>query len=187
MHSVNLLAILFLLPSGFFIHKPDFNLFGLNMTTVRHLHVIFGFIFLLNAFSRVYWSILGGPRDIRYFLPERENKGTFLPVLAFYAFLKKAVPAMSRYNPVQKFLYFSWALAILIMGTTGFGMLWTANPFWGWMAHTLGGLGPLHAIHYLTAWFLVSTLPIHVYLILIEDHRAFLIMFLGIEPKGSTK
>ncbi len=181
MHYVNLLSMVLLVATGFFIHKPNFSLFGLDMNTARYLHFIFGFVLMLNALVRVYWAIFGKPRDIRNFLPERENKGTLFPIAAYYLFLRKTHPATSKYNPLQKITYISWAVAILFMGITGFAMLWKTNPFWAWVVEVFGGLNMIHVVHYLLTWFFVVTVLIHAYLSVFEDFRAFLLMFFGIE------
>ncbi len=187
MHYVNHCSMILLVATGFYIHKPDFSLFGLDMNTARYMHFIFGFVLLLNAFVRVYWSIFGKPRDIRYFLPEKENRGKLIPILTYYLFLRKTHPKTSKYNPLQKMTYISWALGILFMGLTGFAMLWKTSPFWAWVVEIFGGLAMIHAIHYLMTWFFVITVLIHVYLSFFEDFRAVLLMFLGIESPQEAR
>ena len=71
MHHVHLLCIMALASTGFFIHKPNFSLFGIDMNLARYIHFITAFIVLLNSVTRIYWAFFGAPRDIKYFLPEK--------------------------------------------------------------------------------------------------------------------
>jgi Ni/Fe-hydrogenase 1 B-type cytochrome subunit len=98
MHHTHLVSIIVLIATGFYIHKPDFSLFGLDMKTVINVHLFFAFAILLNSVTRVYWSIFGKPHDIKYFMPEKENKGKLFPMMSYYYFLRKTKPKTSRYN-----------------------------------------------------------------------------------------
>ena len=65
MHGVHLACLLVLVPTGLYIHKPNFSLFGLDMNLAKQLHYSFAFFILLNSVVRVYWAFFGKPRDIR--------------------------------------------------------------------------------------------------------------------------
>ena len=186
MHHLHLVCMLVLVPTGLYIHKPNFNLFGLDMNTARYLHMIFAFVILLNSVVRVYWAFFGKPRDIKYFMPEKENKGQLFPMMAYYYFLRKTKPRTSRYNGWQKSTYVIWTIAVWFMALSGFAMLWKTNAFWAWVVNLFGGLSMIHAIHYLVTWFFVFSVFFHVYLVFFEDFKAFLVMFLGIESEDTA-
>jgi Ni/Fe-hydrogenase 1 B-type cytochrome subunit len=181
MHHLHLVCIVVLIPTGFYIHKPNFSLFGLDMSTVRYLHFICAYVILLNSVTRVYWAFFGKPRDIKYFMPEKENRGKLFPMIAYYYFLRKTKPRTSRYNGWQKTTYVLWTIAVWHMALTGFAMFYKTNPFWAWVVNMHGGLSMIHAIHYLVMWFFVVSVLFHIYLILFEDFKSFLVMFLGID------
>jgi Ni/Fe-hydrogenase 1 B-type cytochrome subunit len=183
MHHVHLISLIMLVSTGFFIHKPNFSLVGLDMNMARFLHFCAGFAILLNSVTRVYWSIFGAPRDIKYFMPEKENSGKLFPMMAYYYFLRKTKPATSKYNGWQKATYVIWTIAVWFMALTGFAMLWKTDPFWAGIVATFGGLSMIHAIHYLVMWFFVFTVLFHVYLVLFEDFKSFLQMFFGVKPE----
>jgi Ni/Fe-hydrogenase 1 B-type cytochrome subunit len=171
--------------TGFFIHKPNFSLVGIDMSMARFLHFVFGFVILLNSVTRVYWAIFGTPRDIKYFMPEKKNSGKLFPMMAYYYFLRKTKPATSKYNGWQKATYVIWTIAVWFMALTGFAMLWKTDPFWAGIVASFGGLAMIHAIHYLVMWFFLFTVLFHVYLVLFEDFKSFLTMFFGIKPEGA--
>jgi Ni/Fe-hydrogenase 1 B-type cytochrome subunit len=169
--------------TGFYIHKPNFSLLGIDMNLARYMHFITAFAILLNSVTRIYWSIFGAPRDIKYFLPEKENKGKMFPMMAYYYFLRKTKPKTSKYNGWQKSTYVIWTIALWFMALTGFAMLWNTNPFLASVVAAFGGLAMIHAIHYLVMWFLVASVLFHIYLVLFDDFKSFLSMFFGIEPE----
>ena len=183
MHQVNLVAMVLLVATGFYIHEPNFSRFGVDMDTARYVHFITAFIILLNSVSRIYWAFFGAPRDIKYFMPEKENRGTLFPMMSYYYFLRKTKPRTSKYNGWQKATYVLWTIALWFMAVTGFAMLWKTAPFWAFVVRSFGGLGMIHSIHYLVMWFFVFTTIFHVYLTLFEDFSSFLLMFFGIKRK----
>ncbi len=180
MHHVHLVCIIVLTATGFYIHKPDFSLLGIDMNLARYSHFIAAFVILLNSVTRVYWSLFGAPRDIRYFMPEKENRGKLFPMMAYYYFLRKTKPSTSKYNGWQKATYVIWTLAVWFMAFSGFAMLWKTNPFWASVVAAFGGLAMIHSIHYLVMWFFVFSVFFHVYLAFCEDFPSVLQMFLGI-------
>ena len=187
MHTIHLVCIIVLVSTGFFIHKPNFSLFGMSMNLARTLHFYAAFVIILNSITRVYWAFFGKPRDIKYFLPEKENKGKLIPMMSYYYFLRKTKPQTSKYNGWQKSTYVIWTIVLwLVMGLTGAAMLWKSWPAWASLTRAVGGLNNLHAIHYLTMWFFVFTALFHVYLVFCEDFPSFLRMFFGVKPEEET-
>lgn len=183
MHHLMLVGMVVMVSTGFYIHKPNFSLFGIDMNLARYAHFITAFIILLNSVTRIYWSIFGAPRDIKYFLPEKENKGKLFSTMAYYYFLRKTKPKTSKYNGWQKATYVIWTFALWFMALTGFAMLWKTNPFWASVVNLFGGLAMIHAIHYLVMWFFVFSVMFHVYIVLFDDFKSFLAMFFGIKPE----
>lgn len=183
MHTLNLLAIVVLAITGFYIHKPNFPI-GVSMTVARSAHFIAGFVLILNLIFRFYWSIFGGPRDIRDFLPTRENRGKLFPMVSYYLFLRKTQPRTGKYNPLQKSTYNFWFFLIIFQALTGFSLYWKTNPAWVSFIDALGGLLMVRFLHYMTMWVFIVTVMIHVYLVIFEDFKSFMLMFFGVESEG---
>ena len=186
MHLIHLVCIILLTATGFYIHKPNFSLLGIDMNMARYVHLIAGIVILFNSIVRVYWAFFGKLRDIRFFLPEKENKGQLIPMMKYYYFLRKTKPPHSKYNGWQKSTYVIWTIVTWFMALTGFAMLWKTNAFWAWVVSAFGGLAMIHSIHYLVTWFFVFTVLFHVYLVFFEDFKQFPYMFFGIKPEEDT-
>lgn len=187
MHHVHLVCMIFLVATGFYIHRPDFSLFGVDMNLARTVHIYAAFIILLNSVTRVYWALFGNKRDIKYFMPEKENRGTMIPMMVYYYFLRKTKPKTSKYNTWQKATYVIWTVVLWFQAIAGFALLWRYKPFWGSLNNMVGGLANMHAIHYLVMWFFIFTSFFHLYLVLAEDFKAFMLMFFGIESEEAEE
>lgn len=184
MHWVHLIAMVVLVFTGFFIHRP---FFVAAMSTMRNLHFTFMFVLILTAIVRVYWAFLGGGsaapgsrakvRDYRFFGVQKENRGQLFQTLKYYLFLRKTHPPTAKYNPLQKATYMVWLLLIAVQALTGFA-LWT--PTAGALqplTYALGGVQYVREYHYLIMWLFLITVAIHVYLSLAEAIWQFPLMF----------
>ncbi len=186
MHQINLLCIIILAATGFFIHKPNFSLFGMSMNLVRTVHFYAGFVIILNLLVRFYWALLGKPRDIANFLPQKENRGTLLKMISYYLFLRKTHPVTGKHNTLQKSMYVFWFFLLIFQAITGFSMLWKGSAFGAFVIAVAGGLSNIYAIHYLTMWVFVATTLVHLYMVLFEDFPVFMTMFFGVGSKEET-
>lgn len=183
MHYVHLTCMVVLGISGLYIHSP----FAPNlMGTMRVAHFIAMYIVLINLVVRIYWSIFGSARDIRRYLPEKENKGKIIPIVMYYLFLKKKHPVTAKYNPLQKMTYVSWIVLLIVQGLTGFALYWPTVGFLSSLNTMVGGLLMMRMIHFLISWLFVLTVAIHVYLSLAEDVHQFLIMFFNAKEKEAA-
>lgn len=185
MHHVHLASMIVLAATGFFIYKPNFWFFGMTMATARTLHFWAMFIVVLNLVVRFYWALFGTRGDIKEFLPQKENRGTLFPLIAYYTFMRKTHPATAKYNTLQKSTYSLWFFLIIFQGITGFAMYWKTNALFAPVIAAAGGLRGLYVVHYLTMWVFIITTMVHVYLTVFEDFKAFKLMFLGVESEGA--
>ncbi len=185
MHQVNMLSMIVLAATGFFIHKPNFPLLGMSMAWARTLHFWAMFIVVLNLVVRFYWALFGTNGDIREFLPQKENRGTLFSLLAYYTFMRKTHPATAKYNTLQKSTYSLWFFLLIFQAITGFAMYWKGSALFAPVIGAAGGLLNLHVVHYLTMWVFVVTTMVHVYLVLFEDFKSFKLMILGVESEGA--
>jgi Ni,Fe-hydrogenase I cytochrome b subunit len=110
-----------------------------------------------------------------------------MPMMAYYYFLRKTKPKTSRHNTWQKSTYVIWTIVLWFQAIIGFALFWHMKPFWGSLNNMVGGLNNMHAIHYLVMWFFIFTVMFHVYLVLFEDFKSFMMMFFGIESEKAEE
>jgi len=181
-HAVNLLAIIALAGSGFYIHRPSAP--GL-MGEVRYLHYVAAFILLTNLAVRIYYAFFGRFRDFSEFKPNWRD----LPKqLKYYFFLSKQEVKNGLYNPLQRLAYLAVVILIVLQGLTGFALAWP-NGVMSFLVNLLG-LAEIRAVHYLFTWLFIAFVIVHVYLVFSEAPHALAEMFWGKQPtrlQGSLK
>lgn len=178
-HAVNLLAIIALTASGFYIHRPSTP--G-PMSEVRYLHYVAAFILLTNLAVRIYYAFFGRYRDYREF---KLNWRGLPKQIKYYLFLSTHEVKEGLYNPLQRLAYLAVVLLIVLQGITGFALAWPN----GVMASLVGllGLAEIRAIHYLFTWLFITFVIVHVYLVFTETPHALAEMFWGKRPARLNK
>lgn len=194
-HWINLLGMIFLTLSGFYIHFPIFP--GL-MGVARGTHFFWMFAVLITLVLRVVLAFVvkdsnmpdGGNvgLDIWNFAPQKANRGKLFPTIGYYLFVVKDKPEMGKYNPLQKMAYVLAAVLTILAAYTGFA-LWGPTSDWGifqagtnWVAGLFGSGGggslmPIRILHYWTMWAILAFTFIHAYLANIYGFAADKIMF----------
>jgi Ni/Fe-hydrogenase 1 B-type cytochrome subunit len=183
MHFVHLSCMILLAISGFYIHKP--GVIKGSMILWRTIHFYAMWIVTLNLVARFYWSLFGAPRDIREFLPVKENRGKLVKLIPYYLFLNREHPVTGKFNTLQKGTYNFWFFLLIVQAITGFALYWHQWPLFAKLNLMVGGLAEMHLVHYAIMWVFIWTTMIHVYLSFAEDFKAVLLMFFGIETKGA--
>ncbi|MDI6812313.1 MAG: cytochrome b/b6 domain-containing protein [Desulfitobacteriaceae bacterium] len=177
-HIINLLLMLVLAGTGFYIHRP---LVGGLMGLARYAHIVAAFVLLVNLAWRIYYAFLGQYKDAREFKPQLQA----LPrQIRYYLFLSNHEVKEGLYNPLQRLAYLAVVLLIILQGVTGYALGWPE----GTMAVLVNALGlaEIRALHYLITWFLLTFLIVHLYLVLTETPHALSEMFLGRQQLLST-
>ena len=176
-HWVNLVAMILLIISGFYIHYPFVAGF---MGAARGTHVLMAFILIINMIVRVILAFIiksaptGGTRkvapDYKNFFPQTDNRHQFGAWIKYYLFLKKDHPLGAKFGVPQKLSYFAIPFLILIMAFTGF-CLWAptmgSGPFAAFI-DLVGGLMVIRIIHYFLMWVFIIFMFIHIYLASVE-------------------
>jgi len=192
-HWVNLIAMVLLIITGFYIHFPFVSGF---MGMARGAHILFAFIILINLFVRIILAFIlksaptGGTRkvvpDYKNFLPQKDNRHQLGAWLKYYLFLKKDHPLGAKFGVLQKISYLMVPVLLLIMGFTGF-CLWAPSmdigPFAAFTG-LVGGLMVIRIIHYYLMWVFILFIFIHVYLANVEGIAPTLLMFFHKEHGG---
>lgn len=186
MHWIHLVSMTGLGISGFYIHRPFFS--G-AMGVMRYLHFVCMYVVLLNLVARIYWAFVGEPKDFCEFVVGKKDLRGSIPTIKYYLFLKKDHLKVSKYNPLQKFVYSFWTVLLIAQGLTGFSLYQPAledklvGPLFNSLNRVVGGAASMRVVHYLIMWVFIVTVAIHIYLSLVEDFSTFLLMFFGLEKK----
>jgi Ni/Fe-hydrogenase 1 B-type cytochrome subunit len=160
----------FLIPAG-----------GSVMGTVRTIHIVAAFLFLISGIIRTIW-LLRGNRFARWtaFIPTSRQQATELFRQAgFYAFLRKEIPKVLGHNQLAASAYVLLFVLLMIETVTGFGLDGTlgstpAAALFGWLWELLGTQS-LRLIHHITMWAILAIALFHVYSCILVD---------GIEKNG---
>lgn len=172
-HWVNLISVLLLILTGFYIYYP---FAGGMMGAARYFHYIAAFVLMLNACWRVYYAFFGKHKDYFEFKPEL---GKILPMVKYYCFMGDPVVTKGRYNPLQKLAYLTIPFLMMYQASTGIALAMPDRV--DGFVQAVGGLANVRALHYLGTWIFICFVLIHVYMVLIERPYHILAMFFGKE------
>lgn len=194
-HWINLISMITLILTGFYIHYP---LFGGFMGVFRGAHVFFGFVIVINCIVRVIISFsvksapMGGTRETqteyKNWLPQKANKHQMGAWMKYYLFAKKDHPLGAKYGNPQKMAYLVIPILLLFMGYTGF-CLWEPTSTLGFFAAfttAVGGPMIVRIVHYFMMWVFICFTMLHGYLALIEGLGPLFLMFGWKESPGLT-
>ena len=108
-HWINLVAMVLLIFTGFYIHYPFF--WGFE-SMARGLHVFFGFVLFINCICRLIMAFIvkssptGGTRkqvtDYKTWLPQKDNLHQGPQWIKYYLFFKKDHPLSAKLGVPQK-------------------------------------------------------------------------------------
>jgi Ni/Fe-hydrogenase 1 B-type cytochrome subunit len=186
-HWLNALCITVLAVTGFIIADPpalmsnaeavDSYWFG----TVRAIHFITAYVFLLNAIVRVYWAFNGNYySNWKAFLPlTKEKRDNFKHVLKVDVLLQNEETEVLKnrsvgHNYVASFSYIILFLLALVQIFTGFGLYAPTSGWWlpklfAWVPSVFGDEMTTRFIHHSATWMFIIFTLIHVYLVFYHD------------------
>lgn len=173
-HWVNVIAIIVLSVTGFYIGSP--KTLGLVpadfvMGWVRVVHLTAGYAFAVSIASRIWWAFAGnryaGWREfVPFVYPEgRRDMGR---MFLYYLFLSRKVPHPTGHNALAGATYLLVFVLYLVMVGTGFALDAEHAP--GGMMRVL--LTPLYALfsnqgmrltHHMGMWLLIAFAIHHIY------------------------
>ena len=194
-HWINLVAMVLLIFTGFYIHYPFF--WGFE-SMARGLHVFFGFVLFINCICRLIMAFIvkssptGGTRkqvtDYKTWLPQKDNLHQGPQWIKYYLFFKKDHPLSAKLGVPQKISYLCIPVLIIFMFFTGL-CLWPpcANmPLFEAAIAGLGGAMSVRIIHYFMMFVFIAFTLLHAYLANIEGLAPSMLMFFGKEHGGLT-
>jgi Ni/Fe-hydrogenase 1 B-type cytochrome subunit len=140
--------------------------------SVRFVHFVFAYIFLVNFLVRVYWGFAGNAfaRWKTYFPGSRAKRKEILQVLCLDIFLICKLPVRSiGSNALAGVIYLLMYLAILFQILTGFALYSIMSPasfpgLFAGLVPVFGGLAGLRQWHHIFTWIFVAFTIMHIYL-----------------------
>lgn len=192
-HWINLVAMVLLIFTGFYIHYPFF--WGFE-SMARGLHVFFGFVLFINCICRLIMAFIvkssptGGTRkqvtDYKTWLPQKDNLHQGPQWIKYYLFFKKDHPLSAKLGVPQKISYLFIPVLIILMFYTGLA-LWVPTseiPFFAAGTSLVGGIMSMRIIHYFMMFVFIIFTMLHGYLVFIEGTANANLMFFGKEHGG---
>ncbi len=186
-HWLNALCITVLAITGFIIANPpalmssaeavDSYWFG----TVRAIHFVTAYIFLLNAIIRIYWAFRGNfYSNWRAFIPySKKARHNIWHVFKVDILLQNEEEEVYKnisvgHNYVASFSYVILFLLALVQIFTGFGLYAPTSGWWlpklfAWVPYVIGDEITTRFIHHFSTWLFIIFTLIHVYLVFYHD------------------
>lgn len=186
-HYINLISMILLAFSGFYIHFPFFDGF---MGVARGMHFVAMFVILINLVFRIIAAFfvktavgLGSrqvDKDYKNWLPQQENRHQLFQTVKYYLFFRKEGVISAKYGSLQKIAYLATIPLTFIQAYTGFS-IWGPSMDLGFFAGGLdlvGGPMNMRIIHYFMMWVFIVFTMIHAYLANIYNFNPSKIIFL---------
>jgi len=196
-HYINLICMIMLAFSGFYIHFPFFDGF---MGVARGMHffamylIVFNLTFRIIAAFFVKTATQLGSRekdtDIKNWLPQAENKHQFFETVKYYTFFRNTHVISGKYGALQKMAYLATIPITLFMAYTGFALYtpahtWAIWPFFQGGINLLGSEMTMRVWHYFGMWVVILFTMVHAYLAAIDGFKPLWgLIFLWRETPG---
>jgi Ni/Fe-hydrogenase 1 B-type cytochrome subunit len=192
-HYINLICMIMLAFSGFYIHFPFFDGF---MGAARGMHFVAMYLIVINLTFRIIAAFfvktatqLGSravDTDIKNWLPQTENKHQFLETVKYYLFFRKEGVISAKYGSLQKIAYLATIPLTYLQAFTGFA-IYGPTMNWGLFSGAMafvGGPMNMRIIHYFMMWVFIVFTMIHAYLANIYNLNPSKIIFLWKETEA---
>jgi Ni/Fe-hydrogenase 1 B-type cytochrome subunit len=194
-HWVNVLAILVLSGTGFYIGYPLFGGSVFLMAWVRGIHRLTAWVFVASLLLRTYWAFAGNQwaswRALFPYLFAAARRGLSYTFL-YYVFLRSRPQKDIGHNPLAGFTYSVVILVMLAEVVTGFALQSLGGGGWrrglfGWVFSVMSLQG-VRLTHHLIMWLLLCFTVHHVYSAVLMDteekNGLLLSMFTGYKFRG---
>jgi len=173
-HWINMLCIVILSVTGFFIGTPfsfGSSASAYTMGWIRFIHFVAAYTFTASLASRVVWSLMGNEfSGWRAFFPflTTDDRRKMLKMLRYYMFVDREVPETIGHNPLATTAYLGLFSLYLVMALTGFTMYFEHAPG-GVMHEALGFMSAtfshhvMRQTHHMGMWLIVGFVINHIY------------------------
>ncbi len=173
-HWINVLCIIVLSFTGYFIHQPFFTAGGPEsyiMGWNRFLHFTFGYLFALSVLSRLIWMFLGNRHaSWRAFVPWlwRPGRKSAWKMLRYYTFTGRQISYEVGHNALAATAYSAVFLLFILQIVSGLALYAQFNPggLWdsllGWFLAAFNNQY-VRLAHHGIMWLLLGFFIHHVY------------------------
>jgi len=173
-HWINVLSIVTLAVTGFFIGTPvsfGSSASDFTMGWIRFVHFTAAYAFAVSVLSRIIWSLIGNKyAGWREFLPFLTSKGRekMVKMFRYYMFMDKEVPETVGHNPLATTAYLALFLLYILMVLTGFS-LYAEHAPGGIMHRSLGFMYAMFSsqgmrlAHHASMWLIFGFIINHIY------------------------
>lgn len=173
-HWVNMVCIVMLSVTGFFIGKPfsfGSSASDYTMGWIRFIHFTAAYLFAVSVMSRLIWSFIGNKYSSwREFFPLMTDAGRkkTVKMLRYYMLVDKEVPETIGHNPLATAAYVVLFCLYSVMILTGFALYAQHSPQ-GAMHKALGFMYSLFSdqgmrlTHHVSMWFIFGFVVNHIY------------------------
>lgn len=175
-HWTNVLAVLVLAGTGFYIGHPMVGGSVALMTWMRGIHRITAWVLVASLALRTYWAFAGNQwaswRELFPYLTGEGRRGmarTFL----YYTFIRRQPPRTIGHNQLAGAWYSLIVLLMFLQILTGFALQSLGAGGWrrvlvGWV-FSLASLQAVRLWHHMIMWCLLAFLVHHVYSSILMD------------------
>lgn len=175
-HWVNVLAILILSATGFYIGNPVLGGSVYLMAWVRGVHRITAYVFIASLALRTYWAFAGNTwASWRELFPYfwGEGRRGMIRTFLYYTFLRREPPRAVGHNPLAGLAYSAVVSLMFLAIFTGFALQSLGGSGWrtvafGWV-FSLVGPQSVRLVHHMIMWLLLGFMVHHVYSSLLMD------------------
>lgn len=184
LHWTNAAAITALFITGLLISNPTLTSEGpawevMTVATIRKIHYISAFVFLIGFLCRVYWFFFGNTHA-RSGMPRFWRADWWRGLTAQakeYLTFEFGTPDLGH-NALAGLSYTFFIIGLgLLQMLTGFAMYSENSPdgFWagltGWVLPLLGGSAQVHVWHHLFAWGFLVFVILHTYIVFLDARQ----------------
>ncbi|TAN43661.1 MAG: Ni/Fe-hydrogenase, b-type cytochrome subunit [Nitrospirae bacterium] len=199
-HWVNVLSILALIITGFYIANPYIlasSETSMIMGSMRFIHFVSGYLLAVGLFVRIYWWFAGNKyARLDQFLPMSDERCKNLTgTTQFYCFMKNDMPHYAGHTGLAGITYFALFVLFIVEIQTGFGLYAQSHDggiFWtlmgGWLVPAGSSGSGVRLVHHLIMWCVIVYLIAHIYIVihnhLIEKNGLLMSIFNGYKTMG---
>lgn len=187
LHLVIMAAILTLIITGFYIHRPFIGGGGFLMSLTRGVHFFAAGVLIIGVVLRVLGMFWGRNRDWQSFILNGEDVKLIPQVISHYLHLRDMPELKKKYNPMQMMTYSGIFLLAVFQIITGFALLYPE----GWLGFINYGIFnneiETRIAHYIVTWLFVLYLMIHLYMAIRENFPEIKVMHLMGEEEAAKE
>ena len=191
LHEIMMASILFLIVTGFYIHRPFVDGGGFLMSLTRGVHFFFAGVLIIVFVLRIITMFFGPHRDWRSFIPTGYDFKLLPKFVLYYAHIGKQPETKKKYGPLQMISYSGISLLVLFQIFSGFALNYPNGAAISWFNYGLfANAIETRLAHFIVTWTFLLFLMIHVYLAIRESFSEIKQMHLlsdGDENKEAVK